>query len=101
MKLFIRTDASIQIGSGHVMRCLTLADELRERGGEVYFVCRELPGHLGQVLADQGYPVHWLPAPELEAGPVPLQTAHSAWLGGKRCLTPCFFLVSTKASKYL
>ncbi|MBK8754227.1 MAG: UDP-2,4-diacetamido-2,4,6-trideoxy-beta-L-altropyranose hydrolase [Candidatus Competibacteraceae bacterium] len=81
MNTVFRADASIQIGSGHVMRCLTLADALRERGAEVYFVCRELPGHLGGVLADKGYPVHWLPAPSVDATTVPAHTAYSAWLG--------------------
>jgi hypothetical protein len=57
LRVVIRADASVQIGSGHVMRGLTLADALRERGAEVHFVCRDLPGHLGGVLADKGYPV--------------------------------------------
>ena len=57
----IRVDAGVHLGSGHVMRCLTLADALRERGGEIRFICRRQSGHLGEVIAARGYAVDWLP----------------------------------------
>jgi UDP-2,4-diacetamido-2,4,6-trideoxy-beta-L-altropyranose hydrolase len=38
--VIIRADASPAIGGGHVMRCLTLADVLIERGARVTFACR-------------------------------------------------------------
>jgi len=81
VNIAIRADASVEMGSGHVMRCLTLAEALRERGAEVHFICRDLPGHLGGVLADKGYPVHWLPAPGADGAALPAHTTHSAWLG--------------------
>lgn len=61
MKVAIRTDASLIIGSGHVMRCKTLADELRRRGAEVVFICREHPGNLIHSLEEDGYSTHVLP----------------------------------------
>lgn len=44
MNVLFRTDASVDIGTGHLMRCLTLAHRLRSRGSDVSFVCRDLPG---------------------------------------------------------
>lgn len=85
MRVVFRADASLQIGSGHVMRCLTLAEALRGRGAECHFICREHPGHLLEVIRQRGFAVSALPEtvsgyqPSTEQGePLP---AHSAWLG--------------------
>ncbi|MEK5040756.1 UDP-2,4-diacetamido-2,4,6-trideoxy-beta-L-altropyranose hydrolase [Sporosarcina sp. FSL K6-3457] len=57
MKVIIRTDASIEIGSGHVMRCLTIAGALRERGCHVLFMMNELPGNLIGLVQSKGFEV--------------------------------------------
>jgi UDP-2,4-diacetamido-2,4,6-trideoxy-beta-L-altropyranose hydrolase len=64
MRVFIRADASVQIGSGHVMRCLTLADSLTTKGLEVLFISRELPGNLCDLVQEKGYKVYRLPYKE-------------------------------------
>ena len=61
MNIVFRTDASINIGTGHVMRCLTLADELRQKGTDVNFICCEEPGNLISYIENRGYKVHQLP----------------------------------------
>ena len=61
MKFLIRTDASLQIGSGHMMRCLTLAKTLRENGHFVQFITREHVGHLADFVREQGFECVLLP----------------------------------------
>lgn len=60
MQVAIRADASRRIGSGHVMRCLTLAHALHACGASVRFVCRDLPGHLNEHVVGEGFPIHRL-----------------------------------------
>lgn len=61
MKVVFRADASRLIGTGHVMRCLTLADALAKHGAQCEFICREQPGNLIGFISGKGYPVHILP----------------------------------------
>ena len=55
MRVLVRTDASVAIGSGHVMRCLTLADQLRDKGAKVVFISAVLPGALFDLIRARGY----------------------------------------------
>ncbi|SEH88140.1 UDP-2,4-diacetamido-2,4,6-trideoxy-beta-L-altropyranose hydrolase [Halobacillus karajensis] len=58
MRIGFRVDASTNGGTGHVMRCLTLANELRTLGAEVFFMCRRRPGDLVEFIQEHGYPVY-------------------------------------------
>jgi UDP-2,4-diacetamido-2,4,6-trideoxy-beta-L-altropyranose hydrolase len=81
-----RADASLQIGTGHVMRCLSLADALRNAGARCRFISREHPGNLLGVIRQRGYEAVALP----EVGQSLFHGAfaseedhlvHAAWLG--------------------
>lgn len=68
------------------MRCLTLADALREQGAACTFVCREFPGNLIDVIRQRNYPVHPLLSVVSGAKPLPeadddAPLSHAAWLG--------------------
>lgn len=85
MNIAIRTDASLQIGTGHVMRCLALADTLQAADAQCHFICREHRGNLIEQIRQRGFPVSVLPTatealitnePAVEA-----QSNYASWLG--------------------
>ncbi len=49
-RILFRCDASLSIGSGHVIRSRTLARELTSKGAEVLFLCRRQSGDLIALL---------------------------------------------------
>ena len=80
MRIFIRTDSSSKIGSGHLMRCLTLADYLRKQGGPVSFISRELIGNLCHLAEQKGFTVHRLPSSSDRSSELRKNLAHGGWL---------------------
>ena len=65
MKVTIRTDASLDIGTGHVMRCLTLANAMARRGATIDFICRKEDGDLIEYIEKSGFRVVCLPFEKL------------------------------------
>lgn len=56
--LLIRADGNDQIGTGHVMRCIALAQAWQETGGDVYFVVGEGSVSLESRIRDEGVNLH-------------------------------------------
>ncbi len=75
MNVVIRADSSNLIGSGHIMRCLTLAERKHKDGDHVTFVCRNLQGNISHLISEQGYTLYLLPRYEGED-----LTGYAKWL---------------------
>jgi UDP-2,4-diacetamido-2,4,6-trideoxy-beta-L-altropyranose hydrolase len=89
MKIAFRADASLQVGTGHVMRCLTLADALAFTGADCQFLCRAHEGNLIEFIRRKGYVAHALPITKYSiagstapgSGASTRDLAHCHWLG--------------------
>ena len=57
MDIVFRVDSSIDIGTGHVIRCLTLAKSLREKGCFCKFICRDHIGNLKDQIVAEGFDI--------------------------------------------
>lgn len=78
MQVAFRVDASLDIGSGHVMRCLTLAQILRDNGADCVFVSRMHRGNLHDVIRAQGFVTMELTAVEAATNS---EDEYQRWLG--------------------
>ena len=77
LKVVFRTDASLLVGNGHVMRCLTLADELASNGATCSFVTRNLYGNQADAISHRGHALSLLPR---NMGPPPSPPPwHASW----------------------
>lgn len=61
MRVLFRVDASVTLGSGHIMRCLTLAKALQKQGADCHFASRRCDGHLLAMLQQVGFHTFALP----------------------------------------
>lgn len=62
LKIIIRTDSSQNIGLGHVMRCLVLAQQLKEQHYhvEITFATQNLLGNINHKILEQGFKLELL-----------------------------------------
>ncbi|AXT37685.1 UDP-2,4-diacetamido-2,4,6-trideoxy-beta-L-altropyranose hydrolase [Alteromonas sp. BL110] len=78
--VFIRADSAEHIGTGHVMRCLTLAKLLYDRGVSITFISKPHKGHCLDEVRGAGFKVIELPladSAKYEGSWCP----HANWLG--------------------
>lgn len=82
MRVAIRTDASIDIGAGHVARCLALASQLRQAGAECHFLTRGHEGNLINLIKENKFSLSVLPSGgEFIESILDKDLSHAGWVG--------------------
>jgi UDP-2,4-diacetamido-2,4,6-trideoxy-beta-L-altropyranose hydrolase len=70
-RLLIRADSGTEKGSGHIMRCLSLAKCLKSI--DISFICRTMPGNFCDFIEQNGFHVYRLPSnSSLDASNLPV-----------------------------
>jgi len=101
LKVVFRADASLKMGTGHVMRCLTLAQVLKENGADVKFICRKHEGNLIDKVRSSGFNVYELEV--LKKSEVDNKLEHSHWLGAtqEQDAYDCINTIKSKETDWL
>ena len=80
-RVLIRVDASIEMGMGHLTRCLSLARALADDGANVFFLLRSHAARLTGLIEGEGHSVRLLTDPDHRPdAPAADGTAHALWL---------------------
>lgn len=87
-RVVFRADAGQRIGTGHVMRCLSIADGLVQAGAKAglrvnaSFVCKAHQGHMAAQLRRRGYDCDLLPLTSDWRPQAQTAEDYLGWLGG-------------------
>lgn len=79
-KVVFRVDSSLEIGGGHLRRCLALAAELRTQGAEIAFICRDHRGNLNSEVIDSDFILRELPSGAAATRKASNPPQHAGWL---------------------
>ncbi len=77
MTIAFRADASDEIGNGHIMRCVTLANALAQKGERCLFLCRMITPPARDTILTAGHELQILPQVE---GQNDRLMPHAGWL---------------------
>ena len=79
--ILFRCDASDSIGSGHVMRCRTLARRLKEKNCDILFICRRQKGDMIGILKKEFKVQELTELSLLECDNLKGRAQYESWLG--------------------
>ncbi|WP_420471666.1 UDP-2,4-diacetamido-2,4,6-trideoxy-beta-L-altropyranose hydrolase [Brevundimonas sp. FT23042] len=79
VRVGIRADASVNIGTGHIRRCAEIARELVNRGAEVTFLCRDLGLDCRKLIAEVSASLIVLPPPSEPFAVQRYLPVHAPW----------------------
>lgn len=91
--LVFRVDSSLKIGSGHVMRCITLANNLKKKKLlNCTFITRAHEGNFNNIIKQNGFDVVYLPNENIDKS----LDGYSDWLGTSQAQDAVQTLVALK-----